>query len=447
MWKVVPVSKSKAYRATNVNEVRMESIVRLAAGRDAVVGIDVGKFHMLAVVRWSDGEFERPWKVRSPNQIKLFVERLGTLSRSCGVKTALESTGTYGDVLRCQLSQAGLPVLRVSGKAAKDYSEVFDGVPSQHDGKDAAVIAELAAFGKGQDWAHRPPKPLEADLAYWVDWLDGQQRIRQFWLGRLEALLARHWPEVTRLLELTSITLLEALSHYGGPAALAADSAAARRLSKWRRRGVNSPDIVNILASARTTIGLKQQSQDLQRVRQSASLALAAYREVQRASDQLAELASGNETLRRMGDAVGMATASVLWAVVGDPRDYASGAAYRKAMGLNLKERSSGRFQGCLRISKRGPSMARRWLFFAALRLLQDPAVRPWYEAKKARDKGRGGGAAIAVTRKLALALHAVATHSEPFDARKLFLGEVKTKSKGGVARKRVEIAESEIPY
>jgi transposase len=446
MWKVVPVNKSKAYRATNVNEVRIESMVRLAAGRDAIVGIDVGKFHMLAVVRWSDGEFERPWKVGSPGQISLFVEHLRTLSRSCAVATALESTGTYGDVLRRQLSQAGLPVLRVSGKAAKDYAEAFDGVPSQHDGKDAAVIAELAAFGKGRDWAHRTPSELDANLAYWVDWLDGQQRIRQFWLGRLEALLARHWPEVTRVLELSSITLLEALSHYGGPSALAADSAAAGRLSKWRRRGVHSPDVVNILASARTTIGLEQRSLDLKRVRQSASLALAAYREVQRATAQLAELASGNETLLRMGDAVGMATASVLWAVVGDPNDYSSGAAYRKAMGLNLKERSSGRFQGCLRISKRGPSMARRWMFFAALRLLQDPAVRPWYEAKKARDRGRGGGAAIAVTRKLALALHAVGTHGEPFDARKLFPGASKAKPKGP-APKRVEIAEAEIPY
>ncbi len=76
MWKVVPVSKSKAYRATNVNEVQMESMVRLASGRDAIVGIDIGKFHTFAVVRWSDGEFERPWKVRSPDEIKLFVDAL-----------------------------------------------------------------------------------------------------------------------------------------------------------------------------------------------------------------------------------------------------------------------------------------------------------------------------------------------------------------------------------
>ena len=40
------------------------------------------------------------------------------------------------------------------------------------------------------------------------------------------------------------------------------------------------------------------------------------------------------------------ATACVLWTSMGDPRKYHAAAAYRKAMGLNLKERSSGTYQG-----------------------------------------------------------------------------------------------------
>lgn len=444
--------KSKAYRATDVKDVQIESIIKRSAGREVVVGIDIGKFHMFAVIRFSDGEFERPWKVRSPGQIGLLVERLQRLSQNCTLKTAMESTGTYGDVLRWKLTQTGLPVLRVSGKAARDYAEAFDGVPSQHDGKDAAVIAELAAFGKGRDWAHRRPKEEEAELAYWVDWLDAQQRIRQFWQGRLEGLLARHWPELTRLLELSSVTLMELLAHYGGPAALAADGDAARRLSSWGRLAIHSPKIVNVLASARNTIGVTQQLQDVQRIRQTASLALAAHREVQRTVGRLAKLASGQERLKRLGEAVGMATASVLWATIGDPNDYTSGGAYRKAMGLNLKEHSSGRWQGRLKISKRGPSLARRWLYFAAMRLVQDPAVRPWYEAKKARDQDRGRGAVIAVARKLALALYVVSQRNEPFDAGRLFPGaspgarQPKPLNRGEL-HKQMRTTESEIPY
>ncbi len=69
---------------------------------------------------------------------------------TCGdLCVGMESTGTYGEAVRRALTVAGLTVQRISGKAASDYKEIFDGVPSQHDGKDAAIIAELAAYGKG----------------------------------------------------------------------------------------------------------------------------------------------------------------------------------------------------------------------------------------------------------------------------------------------------------
>jgi hypothetical protein len=67
----------------------------------------------------------------------------------------MEPSGIYGDALRQALADAGVAVQRISPKAAHDYAEVFDGVPSQHDGKDAAVVGELAAIGKGVPWSYR----------------------------------------------------------------------------------------------------------------------------------------------------------------------------------------------------------------------------------------------------------------------------------------------------
>ena len=65
---------------------------------------------------------------------------------------------------------------------------------------------------------------------------------------------------------------------------------------------------------------------------------------------------------------MGAATLAVLWSEAGDPVAYSSAGADVKALGLNLKERSSGQRNGQLAISKRGPAMSRRWLFFWALR-------------------------------------------------------------------------------
>src|SRR5436309_1583683 len=122
-----------------------------------------------------------------------------------------------------------------------------------------------------------------------------------------------------------------------------------------------------------------------------------------------------------MSAVVGVATACVLWVELGDPRAYHCGAAYRKAMGLNLAERSSGLWQGQLKISKRGSSQVRRWLYLAALRWVRREPVRSWYLRQKAQRRGEGKPAVIGVMRKLALALYQVGGRGKMFDRQELY--------------------------
>src|SRR6202022_4920455 len=180
-----------------------------------------------------DGACERPWKIDNPGDILGFVGLLERLGLGRKRIVAMESSGTYGDALRQALADAGIALQRVSGKAAHDYAEVFDGVPSQHDGKDAAVVAELAALGKSAPWPYRPTEVWEQELAYWVEWMVGHRQVLNLWQGRLEGLLGRHWPEATRVLKLSSVTLLRVLAQYGSPQALAADPEAGARVARW----------------------------------------------------------------------------------------------------------------------------------------------------------------------------------------------------------------------
>ena len=397
----------KAYRASAVNYVNEAELTSGREGQSLLVGVDVGKYEMMAVGRWSDGDWERPWRVGNPEQIPALVALLVRLAQDRRVTVALEPSGTYGDALRQALSDAGIAVQRVSPKAAHDYAEVFDGVPSQHDGKDAAVVAELAAHGKCSPWPYRAPEGWEQSLSRWVDWMDAQRQIEVMWLGRIEALLARHWPEATRVLKKrSSPTLLRALATYGSPAALAADAQADARLASWGRSFLKAEKRQQLLASA-------------------AHRALAARWQVQRAQKRLRRLARGQAVMQAQGRAVGMGTACVLWTYLGDPRQYTSGPAYRKAMGLNLTERSSGIYQGQLKISKRGPGAVRRWLYLAALRLVGQGGLRAWYRAKKRRAGGKKSKRiVVAVMRRLPLALYQVSVRQTVFDVRKLFPGK-----------------------
>jgi transposase len=420
---VIPMSKSKAYSAVPVNRVLLEPLLQGRQGLEVVVGADIGKFEILAVPRWSDGAFGRPWRVHNPEQLPDLVLRLVQLAQGRRLRVALEPSGTYGDALRQALHDAGLEALRVSPKAAHDYAEIFDGVPSQHDGKDAAVVAELAALGKAAPWPYQAPSAWEQELAYWVDWLDAQRRLLAMWAGRLEALLARHWPEATRVLKVTSATLLQALAHYGGPAALAADGQAAARLAGWGGHWLDGDKVQRLLAGARSSVGLRQGTVQARQLRQYADCALQARQQVRRSLRQLGRLAQGHPVLEAQAQAVGCGTACVLWASVGDPRNYPCGEAYRKAMGLNLTERSSGTVAGELHISKRGHPQARQWLYLAALRLARRAGVREWYQAKKSRDGQEAKGALVGVMRKLVLALYQVGAKGATFEVGRLFPG------------------------
>lgn len=423
--------RRKAYGAVAVNHVLGAKLGQQRSGEAVVVGIDVGKFELRAVCRWAKGEWERPWRVRNPDQVRELVGVLQELRPGRHLMVAMEPSGTYGDALRQALHEAQISVWRVSAKAAHDYAEIFDGVPSQHDGKDAAVVAELAAHGKGAVWQYQATTSWEQELRYWVDWMEGQRRILQMWTGRIEGLLGRHWPEATRLLRASSATLLQALSYYGGPAALCGDEQAATRLARWGGVYLRAEKIAAVLASAHCSAGVRQGEWEVRQLRDYAAQAWQARREFRRSQRQLRRLAEGHAHLQAQGRAVGVPTACVLWTCVGDPRDYDSGGAYRKAMGLNLVERSSGTYQGELRISKRGHPRSRQWLYFAALRLVQKAGVQRWFQAKKAKDGGQGKGALVAVMRRLVLALYQVAVHGQQFEPRRLFPGEARRRTGG----------------
>jgi transposase len=372
---------------------------------------------------WPDGSFQRPWNIKSPGGIRAAVEKLAALHKHCPVTIVMESSGTYGDALRQAAGDAGMTLLRVSGKAVKDQSETFDGVPSQHDGKDAAIIADLGVRGKGRSWEPAQRSAMEQELRYRVRKLDRAQRVKQVHGGRIEALLARHWPEATEHLKGSSATLVWALAQWGDPSELARDPEAADRLGTFGGRFLTKEKIKAFVESARNSLGVRMNQWERRELKELGKAVLAKRKAIARCRGELKRLTAGHAVIAGQASAVGLTTACVLWMCQGDPRNYGSAAAYRKAMGLNLTECSSGRHQGKLRLSKRGQRLSRKWLYFSSIRWMKDPVVKRWAQRKKLRDGGEGMRAATAVMRRLALAAWHVAVHGVKFNAALLFPG------------------------
>lgn len=134
----------------------------------------------------------------------------------------------------------------------------------------------------------------------------------------------------------------------------------------------------------------------------------------------------------QMVKVLGKTAACLLWTILGDPRHYHCGAAWLKAMGLNLVEHSSGQYKGQVHISKRGSSEVRKILYHAGLRLIQQRGIKEWYERKKKGRRGKNGRetgrpALIAVIRKVLRGLYQAIRNEEDFDAKRLFFVERKS--------------------
>jgi transposase len=290
-----------------------------------------------------------------------------------------------------------------------------------HDAKAATLIAKLHLSGASEAW------PLESDherrLAAALRVLEVHEKEVRRNRGRLEGYLARHWPEVTAILSLDSVTLLDVLIEYGGPSGVAADAEGARALMRSvGGRFLAQEKIDAVVESALVTFGVPQIDEERRLVKEVAQEARRQGKAAAKARRRVEELATIDGTAtEHMAPVVGKTTAAVLVAGVGDPRRYESASAFEKALGLNLKEKSSGKKKGGLHITKRGPGVARLFLYLAVLRLLQrDDVVRAWYAKKVKRDAGRKQKALIALMRKLSRGLWHVAAGNH-FDSEQLF--------------------------
>lgn len=414
--------KKRTYRTVSIQEVTVEALVALLGSvLEAIIAIDIAKQKMVFGVATAAGETLRLIRFEHPTQTRAFVALMTALrDRGAKLTVVMEPTGAYGDALRYQMLKAGFPVFSVDPKRCHDASIVFDGVPSQHDPKACTILAQLHARGLSK--AYRERTAVEKRARAFIDRHRTFQRPVQQLAGTLEPLIATHWPELSRFVEQRARWYLALLAEYAGPERVAKDEAGARELLRRATHGaMRTARIDEIVATARDSVGVPMDADDRQ-LMSSIARSMLKLRDEMDALEKEADsfvASDASESVRHVAKMLGTMTALAVVGDVGDPKTARSCAAYRKALGLNLAERSSGEHKGRLRITKRGSARARQYLFFTALRFIKsDAVVRAWFD--KRCGSGSKIGAVVAVMRKLVIALPHVA-RGEAFDSRKLF--------------------------
>ncbi len=411
--------KKKAYKAINIKKINLENLSAKIKDQRIVFGIDVAKKDFFGSLMNEAKDVVQTIKWTHPGQSMELVNLIKNLPAS-SLEIAIEPSGTYGDPMRQLFIETGKKVFRVSPKRTYDAREVYDGVPSLHDAKSAAIIAKLHMDGASEEWNFK--SIYERNLSAAINIMDILDKQFHQSVNRIEAQIARHWPEVNEHMKLSRATFLELIGRIGGPDQISAQPLKAERLMRQVGGSFLASDkITKVIRSAESTIGVAMTDIELETFQYLGTRTRELQKQLKAATKKVEELSQDSESVERIGNVVGKTTAAVIVSNGGDPLNYDSARKWLKCFGLNLKEKSSGKYKGKLSITKRGSGKARRWLYFGTLRLIQkDVIVREWYKKKVIRDGGIKMKAIVAILRKLVMGLWHVA-RGKKFDTAKMF--------------------------
>jgi hypothetical protein len=266
--------------------------------------------------------------------------------------------------------------------------------------------------------------PVEARvrLRALVDLRQHERHQQETAFGRLDAVLACHWPEFGQWMDVREQqSALELLTIYPRPARVTQEPEAVKSLLRKASRSKLSEEAVRgVIEGAQTTTGVPMVPEEEHLVHTLVTHLVAAGRSTKELEERMRDLAQEDETFARLSSWMGVYTAAAILTRV-DPLQYASARQLEKACGLNLREKSSGEKSGRITITKRGSGLVRQLLYLFALRmLLESTEVRAWYERRRGYTEDSKERAVVALMRKLVRAMFHVA-RGHAFDAAKLF--------------------------
>ena len=328
------------------------------------------------------------------------------------VLVGYESTGPYAEPLVHYLANQQVNIVQVNPMHTKKMKEVNDNSPLKTDDKDPRVIADIIRLGHALTIV--VPEGDAASLRRLNNARERHVGERIAFLNQLQQLVFLIFPEFkTVLKDIKGKTAQHILKKYTIPERIGTLSKEVFG-EEMRKRSMGKfgiKEAESLIGLARETVGIQEGLAGIFMDIRHILMQLEA--EVRFISEIEAEMGA---TLKRIPYSVrllsikGLGTVSVAGLIgeVGDFSKFSTQSEIMKLAGLDLYEISSGKRKGQRRISKRGRSLLRKILFYAAIQMIRKNGIMYDYYA---RLTGRGMErmrALIAVSRKLLRIIHAI---------------------------------------
>ncbi|MCK4426489.1 MAG: transposase, partial [Deltaproteobacteria bacterium] len=313
--------KKRIYRAVDVKALNLDELREVIKNQKIVLGVDVAKEDFFAALMNEKREVLSTIKWKHPMETGMLLDVMLHKLPWSSLDVAMEPSGTYGDALRALFLGNGIKVYRVSPKRCHDAAEVYDGVPSLHDPKAAAIIGRLHLDGASEEWPL--PEKAQRELRAAIKTMELYDDAYYRNINRLESLLARHWPEVTRHLKLTSVTLLELIIAFGCPDRVAAEpEKSAELMCRVGRSNLLLEKIDKVVESAQQSMGVPCIEEERRHLVELCSEVRRLQQKARTAQDRVERLTQDTESVDAMVGVIGKKTAAVLHSELGDVSRY-----------------------------------------------------------------------------------------------------------------------------
>lgn len=404
--------------------------VERVTARTLVIGVDIAKEAHVAQAATCRGVVltRRPIKFdNSQSGFEHIVRSIQKLQSEHGmddVVVGMESTGHYFFNLANWLVDIGIEVVLVNPATTKRNKENRDNTPSKSDPKDAAVIAELV--GRGFYTPYRPKDPLFQRLSTLVKARERIVRDTTRTENRIHGWLDIYFPEYASVFkDLFCPRSLATLRKIPTPTDMSHMSPQ-DVVVKWGDGGMSRPGgaqglgkaIELLEASKRSvgrTVGLDEAKWELARL-------LKEYESYQRDQDEVEGMIEA--LLQELPQAEILQTiltpnlCGVILACAGDLSQLDHGNQLLRMAGMNLAEKSSGKYIGQIKLSKRGSSMLRKYLFLAVFHLLaNDPVFKAMHKYNVQTKRMKKMQSMVKLVGKLARILVTMVRKNEAFSA------------------------------
>ena len=393
-----------------------EKRVRAVKEGTLIATVDIGVSYNTGYCTTLDGRSTRPFRFDNTKEgfDKFWCMTILSKKRfGCDeVLVGYESTGPYAEPLVHYLTGKQVKIVQVNPMHTKKMKEVNDNSTLKTDDKDPRVIADIMRLGRALSIV----VPL-GDAAYLRRLNNARERHvgeQTALLNQLQQLVFLIFPEFkTVFKDIKRKTAQYILKRYTTPDRIGTLSKEAlgeemrkRSMGKFRVK-----DAESLIDLARETVGIKEGLSGILLDIKHILMQLEA--EGRFISEIEAEMGVTLERIpcsARLLSIKGLGTVSVAGLIgeVGDFSKFRTQSEIMKLAGLDLYEISSGKRKGQRRISKRGRSLLRKILFYAAIQMIRKNGIMYDYYA---RLTGRGMErmrALIAVSRKLLRIIHAL---------------------------------------